>query len=337
MASSASERPATPVDILAERISIIICSKDRRALLEKAVATIRASDELGAAAEIVVVEETDDPQPIPGTRYVQLTDKGRGFGHTRNVGVASASGDILVFTDDDCEAHPGWLRHLIRPFADGDRIVGVAGAVRVRDCGVVGYAENILGFPGGGIRYEHGAAGRSVPTELLSTCNCAFRREVIEAAGGFPEDAPFSGEDSLLAERVQDFGQCIYVPDARVYHLARDSFAKVFHWFVRRGGSETLMITEGGRVASHIASLLRSSWTLRLALLAGALYVWPVLWRFLPLLVLGYYTVMLYRYRFALSYPGYRAAWTIVPLVKLTMDFGMEVGRFKSWLYYARR
>jgi GT2 family glycosyltransferase len=337
MASSASEPQPAAGDIPASRISVIVCSKDRRALLERAVATIRACDELGAAAEIVVVEETDEPQPIPGTRYVQLTDRGRGFGHTRNVGVSSASGDILVFTDDDCEAHPGWLRNLVRPFAEGDGIVGVAGAVRVRDCGAVGHAENILGFPGGGIRYEHASGGRPMRTEFLSTCNCAYRREVVEGAGGFPEDAPFSGEDSLLAERVQDFGECVYVPDARVYHLARDSFAGIFHWFVRRGGSETLMITEGQHAGGHIASLLRSSWTLRLLLLAGALYLWPILWPFLPLLVLGYYGAMLYRYRFALSYPGYRGAWAIVPLVKLTMDFGMEVGRFKSWLHHVRR
>lgn len=338
MASSASEQhPATPADVCASRISIIVCSKDRRASLERAVVAIRECDDLGSAAEIVVVEETDDPQPIPGTRYVQLTERGRGFGHTRNVGVSSARGDILVFTDDDCEAHPGWLRNLVRPLAERDGIVGVAGAVRVRNCGAVGHAENILGFPGGGIRYEHAARGKPMRTKLLSTCNCAYRREVVEAAGGFAENVPSGGEDSLLAERVREFGECVYVPDARVYHVPRDSFAKIFRWFVRRAGSEALMITESRHAGSHLASLLRSSWTLRLALLAGALYLWPVLWRFVPLLVIGYYGAMLYRYRFALGYPGYRTAWAIVPLVKLTMDFGMEVGRFKSWLYPTRR
>lgn len=339
MASSTSSEPAPPttVDAFADRVSVIICSKERRALLEKAVVSVRECDELGAAVEIVVVEETDEPKPIPGTRYVQLRTKGRGFGHTRNVGVASAGGDILVFTDDDCEAHPNWLKRVVQPFASDPAIVGTAGSVRVRDCGLIGYAENILGFPGGGIRYEHAAGGRPAPTTLLSTCNCAYRRSAIEAAGGFPEDAPFGGEDSLLAERVQGYGECVYVPDARVYHVARDSLGKIFHWFIRRGGSETLMLTEGSRRSFHALGLLRSSWTLRVALAAATLYAWPRLVYSLPFLAFGYYGAMLYRYRFALHYPEHRRAWLIVPVVKLAMDFGMEVGRFKSWLHRAGR
>ena len=234
-------------------------------------------------------------------------------------------------------AVPNWLKKLIQPFATNPAIVGTAGSVRVRDCGLIGYAENILGFPGGGIRYEDAAGGRQVQTTLLSTCNCAYRRPAIEAAGCFPEDAPFSGEDSLLAEGVQAHGECVYVPDARVYHLARDSLGKIFRWFIRRGGSETLMLTRGSRPGVHALWIVRSSWTLRLALLGAALYGWPTLWRILPFLLLGYYVAMLYRYRFAVNYPAYRRAWPIVPFVKLTMDFGMEVGRFKSWLHHARR
>ena len=339
MASSTPSEPALPATVVASAgsISVIICSKDRRALLEKAVASVRECDELGAAVEIVVVEETDEPETISGTRYVQLTREGRGFGHTRNVGVASAGGDILVFTDDDCEAHPNWLQNLVRPFATDATIIGTAGSVHVADCGPIGYAENILGFPGGGIRYEHDAGGQPVSTTLLSTCNCAYRRSAIEAAGGFPEDAPFSGEDSLLAERVQAHGECVYVPDARVSHLARDSLGKIFHWFTRRGGSETLMLTEGSRSGAHAWRIVRSSWAIRMALLFAALYAWPTLWLALPFLALGYYGAILFRYRFALSYPDHRRAWLIVPIVKLTMDLGMEVGRFKSWFHHAKR
>ncbi|NWF72435.1 MAG: hypothetical protein HXY51_05200, partial [Nitrospirae bacterium] len=42
-----------------------------------------------------------------------------------------------------------------------------------------------------------------------------------------------------------------------------------------------------------------------------------------------YYLAMLWRYRFARAYPSHRAAWWVVPFVKLTMDVGNELGRWK--------
>jgi hypothetical protein len=104
--------------------------------------------------------------------------------------------------DDDCEAEAGWLKALLLPLRQDDAILGVAGAVMVRECGPIGYAESILGFPGGGLRYLHSARGRVVPTRHLSTCNCAYRREAVLRVGGFPEHARLGGEDFLLAERV---------------------------------------------------------------------------------------------------------------------------------------
>jgi len=86
------------------RLSVVICTKDRPADLACAIASIRASGDVGRSAEIVVVEEADAPREIPGIRYVHLPRSGRGFGYARNTGVREAHGDVLLFIDDDCEA-----------------------------------------------------------------------------------------------------------------------------------------------------------------------------------------------------------------------------------------
>ncbi|MFO0730165.1 MAG: glycosyltransferase [Nitrospiraceae bacterium] len=204
-----------------ETISIILCSMDRHADLEQAVASVRRSGPIGSTAEIVVVEEADEPKPVDGTRYVHLPRAGRGFGYARNVGVKTATGELLLFLDDDCRAERGWAEALIQPFAaDGD-VLGVAGSVAVQGCGPVGYAENILGFPGGGLRYLHESGGQVVPTRHLSTCNCAYRRRALEQVGGFPEEAQAGSEDALAAERVARLGSCRYQPNAVVYHRTR--------------------------------------------------------------------------------------------------------------------
>lgn len=312
------------------RLSIVICTKGRPVSLMRAIASIRSSGELGRHAEIVVVEEAEVPRRIDGVRYVHLPPQERGFGFVRNAGVQAATGDILLFIDDDCEAERDWAEKLTEPLQHDSEVLGVAGAVLVKDCGALGYAENILGFPGGGLRYRDGARGRVVPTRYLSTCNCAYRRRAVEEAGGFLNDARRGGEDFLLAERISARGRCVYTPDAVVYHAPRGTFPGIFRWFVRRGRSEIDLMKLSGERRRFAGFLLRSSWTLRAILLAVLLVRWPWLLPALPPVALLYAAFILFRFRFALRYPAYRLGWLAVPFVKLTMDWGSEVGRLKA-------
>ncbi len=300
----------------------------------RAVASVRRSGETGERAEIVVVEETDTPRAIPGVRYVPLPRREYGFGYARNVAVKEAGGELLLFIDDDCEAERGWADELIAPLLENPAIQGVAGAVLVRHCGLLGYAENILGFPGGGLRYLHQARERLVPTTHLSTCNCAYRRDAVLKAGGFSEGARAGGEDSLLAERVAKLGPCVYAPRAVVYHRTRDRFGAIFTWFVRRGYGELATWEQHLDRASYGRYLLRSSWTVRAAALVILVSAFPPLVRFVPALVLLYYGAVLWRFRFARTYPAHRRAWWLAPLVKMTMDLGTEAGR---WRYALER
>jgi len=318
-----------PMKIDPTAVSVIICSKDRHQHLEQAVASVRAADPIGAQAEIVVVEEGDSPRAVVGTHYVFLPRQDRGFGYARNMAVKHATGALLVFLDDDCEAEAGWLEALLLPFDDDRCPVGVAGAVSVRGCGPLGYAENILGFPAGGLRYRHEARGHIQRTHYLSTCNCAYRREALVQAGGFPEEARNGNEDALLAERVSASGLCVYTPHAVVYHRARDRWGAIFHWFMRRGASE--LATFGNRLhpVTFGGYVLRSSWSLRLLILVVVMALIPSGVRWLPFALGMYYITTLWRFRFARQYPSHRIGWWVVPLVKVTMDVGNEIGRLR--------
>ena len=335
MAHSASE-PAgreTRVPVhpgTGSRVSVVICTKNRPDDLAQAIASVRASGEAGQRAEIVVVEEAASPRPISGVRYVHLAPKDLGFGYARNVAVREAGGDILAFIDDDCVAEAGWLESLTAPLQANPKVLGVAGAVLVRDCSRIGYAENILGFPGGGLRYRHATGGQVLPTRYLSTCNCAYRRDAIRQAGGFVEGARVGGEDYLLAEKVSTLGACVYAPAAVVCHRPRGRLGAIFRWFARRGESEIVLLGATGARGDFLRFLIRSSWTWRALVLLGALMAWPALVFLVPPIAVLYYGAMLWRFRFARAYPTHRSAWWLVPIVKLTMDLGTELGRWRA-------
>ena len=319
-------------------VSVLICTRDRRADLARALASLRADGVERDGVEIVVVEETVRPEPIPGVRYVPLPPEGRGFAYVRNRAVETAKGSVLVFVDDDCEVERGWFDALVAPLLADPGVGGTAGAVLVRDCNAIGYAESVLGFPGGGLRYLAAAAGRVVPTTHLSTCNCAYRREAVEAAGGFSARAALGGEDSLLAERVTARWPCRYVPAAIVYHKPRQRLGAIFRWFVRRGRAEILILPAKAQPGAVARSLLRGSMLLRVLVTAVVLawLPWP-LWLTAPLLLGAYYAALLRRFAFARRYPIYRAGWWLTPLVKIVADAGAEVGRLRELAAALRR
>ena len=57
-------------------------------------------------------------------------------------------------------------------------------------------------------------------------------------------------------------------------------------------------------------------------------YVCPAL--LLPPTSILWCGAMLWRFRFARRYPSHRRAWWLVPIVKITMDLGAELGRWKA-------
>ena len=132
-------------------ISILVCSRDRHSDLERMAGNLRRMN-ARHRYEIVAVEETDAPRPIEGVRYFSHPVKNLGFPYARNLSIEKATGEILVFVDDDCQIRDGWLDKLVRPFED-PLVVGVQGGVTAPDgSNAVGWAESLLGFPGGGIR-----------------------------------------------------------------------------------------------------------------------------------------------------------------------------------------
>lgn len=106
------------------KVSIIIPTCDRGVVFDQ---TLRAAAEAvkGMNAEIIVVNDSKTSTPkIPGPQLTarMLQNPGRGVAAARNFGARHASGDLLLFVDDDILITKETLRHVIDVHQEGSGI-----------------------------------------------------------------------------------------------------------------------------------------------------------------------------------------------------------------------
>ena len=117
------------------RVSVCIAAT-RAAAVGDATASILAQTH--ADRELIVVAQgshVDDveqavTQASAGDAVRVVRDSGRGLSRARNTAIAEAQGEIVAFTDDDCEADSRWLEELVTRFM-AEPAVGLIGGLLV--------------------------------------------------------------------------------------------------------------------------------------------------------------------------------------------------------------
>jgi GT2 family glycosyltransferase len=167
-----------------------------------------------------------------------------GAGAARNTGFRAADTDLVVFLDDDCVPEPGWLQPFLdAPWEKG--LGGVGGKIvsPTQDGPVARYCRHIgmNEFPSGADTQGLGSGEGSL--NFINTANCAYRRECLEAVGGFePLFTGAGGEDHDLAWRVCLLGtRLAYCPDSVVSHYHREDLEGFKKAFRTRGSAMTLL------------------------------------------------------------------------------------------------
>jgi GT2 family glycosyltransferase len=168
--------------------------------------------------EVVVVDDgsTDQTASVarsyPGVRVISQVN--RGPAAARNRGAAEAHGEILVFTDDDCEPLPDWLERMLAPFDGMPDIVGSKGAYLSRQRPVTARFVQL--------EYEdkYRRLARFQYIDFIDTYAAAFRRESFIAANGYDTSFPVPcAEDVDLSYRLAHLGhKMVFIPEAKVYH-----------------------------------------------------------------------------------------------------------------------
>jgi GT2 family glycosyltransferase len=218
------------------KVSIIIPTRDRYDLLERAVETVMTVTEY-PDLEIIIV---DNGSSCPETLNYLAGLKQRGvtvlrdmgpFNYSRlnNLAVGCASGDVICLLNNDVEiidAH--WMHEMVGLLMRQD--TGVVGAKLLWDNGMVQHAGVVLGMDGGarhvGNRWmagDPGYCGRNLVTQTYSAVTAAclmIRRSDYIEVDGLDEDAfPVNFNDVDLCLKIRKLGKSVvWTPHAKLLH-----------------------------------------------------------------------------------------------------------------------
>jgi GT2 family glycosyltransferase len=187
---------------------VILTMGDRPAELDRAVRSALAQRD--ADMEVVVVANGADVVVPAGASVLQLAENA-GVAAGRNAGAAAASGDVLLFLDDDgWYTDPGLGRYVTSRFAAEPGLAVLSFRVFNPETG-------------GGARWHvprlRADPGRSSVVTTFAGGACAVRRQAFDAAGGLPGAFFYAHEETDLAWRLLGLG----------YRLEYDATMRVCH------------------------------------------------------------------------------------------------------------
>lgn len=146
----------------------------------------------------------------------------RGFAVACNQGATIATGSVVVFLNNDCICHPGWLEPLVAAVSAHGVIAGAQLRYedgRLQHAGVkVGVSEGVV--TAWNILTEQEAG----PCDAVTGACMAVDRMQFYALRGFDEGFVNGYEDVDICLRYRaGGGMCWYVPESVVTHLESQS------------------------------------------------------------------------------------------------------------------
>ena len=204
-----------------------------------------------------------------------IEEPGANISRGRNIAVRAATHDVIAVSDADCALDPTWLERLTDAMEEG------------ADVAMGFYRPVARGF------FEACVAAATVPEPnelreerfMPSSRSLAFRREIFEAAGGYPEWLDV-GEDMYLDHRWRERGaRMVLVPNAIAHWPMRSNLGAVWRQYFGYAKGDgiagmypqrhALRFSVYAAATASVWSLPRRRWPSAMAAVGAALYARP--------------------------------------------------------------
>ena len=256
------------------KVSLIATVLNADAHIRDFLASIAAQNRM--PDEIVVVDGGSTDGTLgrlraAGDAITLLEEPGANIARGRNIAIAAASHETIAVADADCAYAPGWLDALVAPLEAGADVS--MGWTEPVIASLLDACVASLGFPLTATEVDESSF-------MPSARSVAFRREAIDAVGGYPEWLAI-GEDMWVNHRWRERGFAMRMaPEAVARWHPRGSLMEIWTQYVRyaHGDGRAGMYPErhalrfavyGGLVAALVS---RRTWPKVLALGGAVAY-----------------------------------------------------------------
>lgn len=213
------------------QFSIIIPTYNRPERLEQCLESIAQLDYPSNGFQVIVVDDGSPMSLKPITAKFENTlslelirQPNAGPASARNTGAAAAQGDYLVFTDDDCQPHPDWLKTLAEAIKDFPNTLIGGHTINALPDNIYSSASQLL------IDYIYDYYNQQKgEATFFASNNFALPRELYQQLGGFDTSFPLAaGEDREFCDRWLHQGFKMHYARAMKIHHAHSLKLKSF-------------------------------------------------------------------------------------------------------------
>lgn len=221
------------------RVSVVIPTYRRPELIVPLLESLDRQTLAADSFEVIVVDNCSGDESSDlvrscmdrsgySLRLLQTTVN-RGPAPARNLGWAEAAAPVVAYLDDDCIPDPAWLERGLAAL-EADPALGVLQG-RTLPPRAITPREQEDHFVWRGIERA---------TAYFEACNIFYRREALQATGGFDESIGFWGEDTSAGWKVVEAGWGRgFAAEAVVVHPVEH---RGLRWFVDTGLLDTNII-----------------------------------------------------------------------------------------------
>jgi O-antigen biosynthesis protein len=239
LASAREAFSTTPFPVTRRRpkVSIVVCTYNGRKTLSE---TIEGLDRLEYPNyEVILVSDGSSDGSVAlahGRGMRVIAGRNRGLSAARNIGLHAATGEILVYIDDDAWPDPHWLHYIADAFESTDFVaLGGPNLSPLNDPLTPQCVANAPGNASHVLLTDRQA-------EHIPGCNFAVRRDALLRIGGFDATFRIAGDDVDCCWRLeQDGGKIGFHPGAMIWHHRRSTVRAYLNQQRNYGRAEAIL------------------------------------------------------------------------------------------------